>query len=70
MGKALQELFPLLSFDQRIGLFGIDLVPPELDDENGDIISYFPRPTNSIFADLGALEITSRFFWVATIPLP
>jgi hypothetical protein len=70
MGKALQELFPLLSFDKRIGLFSINLVPPESDDENGKIIPYFTRPTNSNFADLGALKITSRFFSVATFPLP
>jgi hypothetical protein len=48
MRKALQEFFPLLSFGQRFGLLGVNLVPPESDDESANIIPYFPGGTHSI----------------------
>jgi hypothetical protein len=54
VGKALQEFFPLLSFEQRFRFFGVDLVPPESDDKSGIIIPYFAGGTNAILR---------RMFW-------
>jgi hypothetical protein len=52
MEKALQEIFPLLLFDKRIWLFGVNLVPPESDDENENIISYFAGAKTLNFVSL------------------
>jgi hypothetical protein len=52
--KALQELFPLFSFEQRFWFFGVNLVPPESNDESENIIPYFTG---------GANAILRRMFW-------
>jgi hypothetical protein len=51
VGKALQELFPLFSFEQRFRFFGVNLFPPECNDESGNIIPYSAGGTNAIFDD-------------------
>jgi hypothetical protein len=41
MAETLQKFFPLLPLGRRIRLFRVNLGPPGLKDENGNIISHF-----------------------------
>jgi hypothetical protein len=48
MGKALQQIFPLFLFEQRIGRLGVNFSPPPTEDESGIILSYFAGGSNPI----------------------